>query len=184
MAFNLLKTNCMIDLETLSTRYDAGILSIGAVKFDHQGIQDKFYASVKLKSTVKHGLHISQDTLNWWAEQRGDVINSIFENADTLDNTLESFSEWYGKDSLETWGNGADFDIVIMSTAYERVEKKVPWHYRKINCFRTMKGLIDPDGGLVPPKNENAHNALADAEWQALWAINMWKAWAGEIESV
>lgn len=184
MAFNLLKPNCMIDLETLSTSYNAGILSIGAVKFDHSGILDRFYASIKLKSTLKHGLDISQDTLNWWAEQRGDVISSIFENADTLENTLDSFSDWYGTGSIDVWGNGADFDIVIMTSAYQKVDRKVPWHYRKINCYRTLKGLIDHDGALLPQKNEMSHNALADAEWQAKHCINMWKAWAGDLETV
>lgn len=183
MAFNLLKTNVMIDLETLATHFDSGILSIGAVKFDYSGILDRFYVNVKISSTKKYGLYIDPETLAWWNEQKPGVIESLFEKAVPLDVALQRFNDWYGSDSLQTLSNGSDFDQVIMRNAFRAVGSIEPWKYWDGMCFRTLKELIDPDRQLCPTK-EVAHNALEDAENQALWCIAMWKAWVGEVEHV
>lgn len=183
MAFNLLKPNVMIDLETLGVHFDSGILSIGAVKFDYSGILDRFYVNVKLSSTKKYGFYIDPETLKWWGEQNPGAIESLFQNAIPLESALERFNEWYGPDSIPIWSNGADFDQVIMRNAYRVVGRVEPWKYWDGHCFRTLKELIDPNREFCPTK-EVAHNALEDSENQAVWAINMWKIWAGTVESV
>lgn len=181
--FDLLKTNVMIDLETLSTKYNAGILSIGAVKFDYQGVNSEFYVNVKLRSSKQFNLDISPDTMNWWAQQYEDnpeILQEMFKNGKDLEYALGDFVDWYGPDSMNTWGNGSDFDLVILTNAFNVFGMKTPWTYGHINCYRTLKGLIDKDRQLLPPKNKMHHNALADAKWQAEHMINMWKVWAGE----
>lgn len=184
MAFNLLKPNVMIDLETIGTHFDSGILSIGAVKFDYAGIHDRFYANVKLSSTKKYGLFIDPETLKWWNEQKPGVIESLFDKAVPLDVALQQFNDWYGTESLGTWSCGADFDQVIMRNAYRAVQMVEPWKYWDGQCYRTLKNLLDDDRVLDPSKNEMAHNALIDAERQAEHMIAMWKIWAGTVESV
>ena len=174
----------MIDLETVSTFFDAGIISIGAVKFDYTGILDKFYVNVSLKSIKEFGLHVDPKTLKWWAEQKPGAIEALFKKSVSLPEALERFNDWYGEKSLPTFSNGCDFDQVIMRTSFRAVGSKERWDYWDGNCYRTLKNLLDGDKSLTPPVNEDAHNALADAEWQALHTINMWKAWAGEIEQV
>ena len=47
----------MIDLETMSTRSNASICSIGAVKFEGSTILDKFYCTIDLKSCKDGGLN-------------------------------------------------------------------------------------------------------------------------------
>lgn len=183
-SFNLLRENCMIDLETTGTHFDAGILSIGAVKFDHTGILDQFYANVKLTSIKRIGMHIDPDTLKWWKEQKPEAIESLFRSSISIEDALDSFNSWYGDTSLPTWSCGIDFDSVIMRNAFKKTGRKEPWEYWHGNCFRTLKGLIDPDKTLQPYKNEELHNALSDAKHQALWCVNMWKVWAGSIDSV
>jgi hypothetical protein len=178
LAFDLLRVNCMIDLETLATHFDAGVLSIGAVKFDYRGIQDRFYMNVKLSSTKKYNLFIDPDTLRWWNEQKPGIIESMFVKSVPLDVALLAFSEWYGKDSMNTWSNGSAFDQVILRNCYRKIDKKEPWDFWHENCYRTLKGLIDADKKLQPPVNEQLHNAMADAEWQANHMINMWYVWA------
>jgi len=184
MAFNLLRPNVMIDLETLGTHFDSGILSIGAVKFDYSGILDRFYVNVKLTSTKKYGLFIDPETLKWWGEQKPEAIESLFKNGIPLDEALQRFNEWYGKDSIFTWSNGSDFDQVIMRNAYRVVGSVEPWKYWDGLCYRTLKELIDPTRTFNPYANDVAHDALVDAERQAEHMITMWKLWAGEIESV
>lgn len=178
MAFDLLRKNCMIDLETLGTGFNAGILSIGAVMFDHSGILDEFYINVKLRSITDAGLTIDPDTLKWWAEQHPGAIESLFKKAVPLKEAIEKFNLWYGKDSMATWSNGANFDQVILSTASRAVGLKEPWEYWHGQCFRTLRSLIDPKKELAP-NLEIAHNALHDARGQALHMINMWHLWNG-----
>ena len=36
----------MVDIETLGTTNNSVVLSIGAVKFDHQGLGEEFYAEI------------------------------------------------------------------------------------------------------------------------------------------
>lgn len=175
--FDLLRVNCMIDLETLSTKYNAGILSIGAVKFDHSGIKDEFYVNIRLKSIMEHGLRIDQDTLNWWNDQNPDAIKSLFSGGKSLRQALSEFKEWYGPTSMHTWSNGANFDQVIMCNAFDVFSEKEPWDYYHGMCFRTLRSLIDPKKTLAP-KIEIAHNALHDAKAQAEHLIQMWHAWA------
>lgn len=177
MAFDLLRPNCMIDLETLATSFDAGIVSIGAVKFDHSGILDEFYVNIKLKSIHQHGLRIDPETLKWWGEQDPKALESLFSKAVLIEHALSSFKQWYGSSSMHTWSNGATFDLVIMNNAFKVVGDKEPWEYHHGLCFRTLRTLIDPKKKLAP-NIEIAHNALHDAKAQALHMIAMWHAWA------
>jgi exodeoxyribonuclease VIII len=71
---------------------------------------------------------------------------------------------------VELWGNGSDFDNVILGDAYEAAAMRRPWSYNKSRCFRTA--LADA------PEAERerlwkrysvgvGHNALDDALRQA-----------------
>ena len=62
--------NVMVDLETMSSRADASICSIGAVKFEGKEILDTFYCTVDLKSCKDAGLRVSMDTVEWWSRQK------------------------------------------------------------------------------------------------------------------
>ncbi|NDD98181.1 MAG: 3'-5' exoribonuclease, partial [Actinobacteria bacterium] len=62
-------TQVMIDIETLSTQYNAAILSIGAVKWEESEIVDTFYINVDPKSCKELGLHVEHKTVEWWMKQ-------------------------------------------------------------------------------------------------------------------
>lgn len=55
--------NIMVDLETLGTKPNSAILSIGAVAFDDQGLHDEFYCNVDLISSIACGYEIDADTV-------------------------------------------------------------------------------------------------------------------------
>jgi DNA polymerase III epsilon subunit-like protein len=64
-----MKTDIMIDLETLATSPNAAVLTIGAVKFDPFGDEvnepncEKFYVRVDLDSCDRIGLVTNDDTI-------------------------------------------------------------------------------------------------------------------------
>ncbi len=161
----------MIDLETLGTRADAVILSIGAVKFDLASgkIDDKgFYASVSIESNQDFGRRIQEDTLLWWLKQEIAAQSVFHEEKIALPQALEDFSDWVGSDDYEVWSNGADFDISMLAHAYAQIQMEAPWKFWASNCFRTYKKLPGAKNiAAAVPFAGVKHNALADAFHQA-----------------
>ena len=160
----------MIDLETLSTHCNAAIVSIGAVKFDKNGISDRFKINVDAKSCKEHGLHIDKETIAWWSTQSPEARHLWMTDPVSLPEAIEAFDAWYGAKSLWTFGYGANFDIVLMESAYAAVGKKEPWKYFDIMCMRTICNLLNSK----PDRSQGvAHDALVDAENQAIHLIKL-----------
>lgn len=170
-------SNIMVDLETLDTRQSAVVTSIGAVAFDPyavgpSAIGDRFYVELTedLAEQQRRGRTISADTVIWWMRQ-GQAAQQLFaspappgvERVDTREALARfaRFIEANGGSDSEIWGNGADFDNVILGSLYEDFGVKRPWSYSRNRCFRTMKNIRG-----VPHKTERFgvhHNALDDA---------------------
>jgi exodeoxyribonuclease VIII len=68
------------------------------------------------------------------------------------------------------WGNGADFDNVILGNAYLAVNKPRPWSFWNNRCYRTVRAMA-PNIDYVRPVI--AHHALHDARAQALHLIEI-----------
>ena len=158
-----------IDLETLGTRYNAAILSIGVQQFDigTGKLGETFYREIDLDSAIKAG-KVTGSTLAWWALQ-GDVAKRVFgSNGKTpLSVALDELRTWMLKKATKpkVWGNGSSFDISILEHAYDNgaIGLKEPWQYTDIRDMRTIM-----DYCLVKPKREGTHhNALDDAKYQA-----------------
>lgn len=160
------KEGIMLDLETLSTKSNAAIIAIGAVKFKLDGeIGEKFYQRVDAQSSEDAGLHISASTVMWWLQQSPQAQKALFVNPVPLRHALLSFHEFYGEDSsIPLWGNGANFDNVVLGNAYQACGLKAPWSFRANRCYRTIRNLYT---GVLPKMEGVAHDALADAVYQA-----------------
>lgn len=156
----------MVDLETLSTRANATILSIGAVKFTlGDGVIDKFYINVDGKSCKDAGLHVSKDTVKWWSEQNKEALKALLVDPRPLDEAMQKFTEFCGTDEIMIWGNGASFDVTILGEAYEAVGvSRYPWKHWNIMCFRTVMNLMGiRNSEIRKSENDTHHHALDDA---------------------
>lgn len=159
----------MIDLETMGTRPYSAITAIGAVVFDLHDMQLKkeFYSVVNLQSCLESQMTVDGGTVEWWMKQSDEARLVISGGGISLRDALEEFQHiFHLEPSLEVWGNGADFDNVLLACAYERAGMKVPWKFYNNRCYRTVKSFvpqirIDRAGGTH-------HNALDDARAQAL----------------
>ena len=161
----------MLDLETMSTKPNAAILSIGAVEFDlrEKILRNEFYTRVSLESNMKMKRSIDANTVMWWMTQDDEARLELCKPAPRLVNVLVAFMDFLKNAGLVdrcfcVWGNGADFDNVILASAYSDCNYEVPWYYGNNRCFRTVKALypyINYEKPLV------AHNALEDAKAQA-----------------
>lgn len=170
-----MKQHIMLDLETLGTNSQAVIVSIGAVRFDELGVAvgDDFYAVLNREQQVALGRTIDAGTVNWWMQQSEQARKVFTEKSEFASPALHRFSEWVGlsKDPY-MWGNGADFDCVILGSLYDTMGAKKPWSYSRNRCFRTLKNIaLAKDSHKMPEREGTYHNALDDAVYQAYCAV-------------
>lgn len=163
----------MLDLETLGNNSFASILSVGAVRFnpdvvpdgDDDTAYDAFHVYVDPASCAMHGLSMDTGTVMWWLKQdKAAQTMQVEAKRVSLPEALQAFSDWFGKESMPVWGNGATFDNVILSNAYKACGMQQPWSYRDDRCYRTIKNKA-PEIELE--QYGTSHNALHDAMAQA-----------------
>lgn len=156
----------MIDLETMGLAANAAIVSIGVVHFDQESILNEFYTPVSLQSCLDHGLTTTQSTVDWWQKQSVEARMAWqTTDAPSLTDALTKLSDFLrqcGPDPAP-WGNGADFDLTILKSAYEALSADPPWKYWRHHCFRTVKNLFPLP---MVPRTGVHHNALDDARTQ------------------
>lgn len=177
-----MKTNVMVDLETLGTRPGCKVVSIGAAVFDSAGVSDtQQFRAIINRYLQPTALHENIGTLVWWSTQSTEAKARIFDTpaqAKPLTVALADFSDWInslGPDVL-VWGNGADFDNPILSAAYYACGLAQPWGQWNSRCYRTLKNLR-PDIKLV--RTGLHHDALDDATSQAAHAVSILNAIGG-----
>ena len=162
-----MRTNVMVDIETLGKGNNAVILSIGAVKFDPWGhsVEESFYVAIDPESCQVHGLKLDASTVMWWMQDERNAARTLMvkDRRVNLADALYGFTDWFGEDK-PVWGNGATFDNVILTSAYNACGIERPWMYWSDKCYRTVKGMA-PSVKLV--REGTYHNALDDAISQA-----------------
>ncbi|MWM72314.1 exonuclease [Escherichia coli] len=171
----------MIDLETMGKNPDAPIISIGAIFFDPQtgDMGPEFSKTIDLETA---GGVIDRDTIKWWLKQSREAQSAILTDEIPLDDALLQLREFIDENSGEffvrVWGNGANFDNVILRRSYERQGIPCPWRYCNDRDVRTIVDLgkaIDFDARTAIPFEGVRHNALDDARHQAKYVSAIWQ---------
>lgn len=163
----------MLDLETMGNGSQSAIIAIGAVAFDFKnGVYSKFYQNIHLETSLKAGMKVDGSTVEWWLTQSDDARNSLLKNRACIQSALADFAKWYKESGAEeVWGNGAMFDNTILGNAYKLCGMEIPWKFWNDRCYRTMKTISKTELKRVGTH----HNAVDDAESQALHLINIFK---------
>lgn len=156
----------MLDLETLGTGANSAIIAIGAVKFDPEKmlITDNFYRVVDRESCFRIGMTYDQDTLDWWAKQSPEAKTVLTQPGVSINEAIHDFASWIHP-KTQVWGNGSDFDNVMVAETFRKHGKKLPWQFWNNRCYRTMKNMF-PSVPLV--RRGVHHHAVDDAETQAI----------------
>jgi hypothetical protein len=161
----IMNTEIMLDLETLGLSPNAVIATIGACKFSEGAIVDEFYAKVDTADCVKRGLKSDPATVDWWKRRPIEANREVFAGLRvSLLAALESFASWMGEDQ-PIWGNGSDFDNVILSEAFRAVGLTRPWSFWNNRCYRTAMSILPKVDVKITGIR---HHALHDARYQAL----------------
>ncbi|HAX4781214.1 TPA: 3'-5' exoribonuclease [Escherichia coli] len=171
----------MIDLETMGKNPDAPIISIGAIFFDPQtgDMGPEFSKTIDLDTA---GGVIDRDVIKWWLKQSREAQSAIMTDEIPLDDALLQLREFIDENSgeffVQVWGNGANFDNVILRRSYERQGIPCPWRYCNDRDVRTIVELgkaIDFDARTAIPFEGERHNALDDARYQAKYVSAIWQ---------
>ncbi len=171
----------MIDLETMGINPDAPIISIGAIFFDPQtgDMGPEFSKTIDLDTA---GGVIDRDVIKWWLKQSREAQSAIMTDEIPLDDALLQLREFIDENSgeffVQVWGNGANFDNVILRRSYERQGIPCPWRYCNDRDVRTIVELgkaIDFDARTAIPFEGERHNALDDARYQAKYVSAIWQ---------
>ena len=173
-----MKTDIMIDLETLDVLPTSTVLTIGAVKFNPLGDElntpemEKFYVKVDIDSCDKFGCTVSNDTLEWWSKQSMEAQAEAFSPDDRIpikDAMDQLYKFCWG--AKRVWSHGAGFDVIICENLFRKSNKAIPWSFWQVRDTRTLYDLgIDADR---PPVLK--HHALEDAWNQAVGVQNVLK---------
>jgi len=158
----------MLDLESLGTRPDCAILTLGAVKFDEYtpgSFGDSLYFRIDVDEQLALGREIQQDTLNWWAKQADDVREEALgeEGRVSLETMYRDLNRFcVGVENI--WCQGPAFDIVILENIYRQQGWPTPWQFWQIRDSRTLFGV---HGDPREKGKAGLHNALEDCISQA-----------------
>ena len=158
----------MLDLESLGTRPDCAILTLGAVKFDPfipDAFGDSLYFRIDVDEQLALGREIQQDTLNWWAKQADDVREEALgeEGRVSLETMYRDLNRFcVGVENI--WCQGPAFDIVILENIYRQMGWPTPWQFWQIRDSRTLFGV---HGDPREKGKAGLHNALEDSISQA-----------------
>jgi hypothetical protein len=158
----------MLDLESLGTRPDCAILTLGAVKFSPYVLDDfgeSLYLRIDVDEQLALGREVQEDTLQWWMKQAEDVREEALGEGDRV--SLESMYKQLNRFVVgvtNIWCQGPAFDIVILENIYRQCGWPTPWQFWQIRDSRTLFGVHgDPrEKGKV-----GLHNALEDCVSQA-----------------
>lgn len=177
--------HAMIDLETLSTRSDAKVLSIGVAIFNDTDVVATDGWAIDIGDDV--GGHVDWGTVKWWMEQ--DAIAREFSwggrvlNATAAFNLKTFVAQW---DAKEFWSKDPHFDHVILENWWRRVGESpmggssgrpvqlhpgdFPVSYKSPRSYRTLVGeAVDLgfDENSARSGSYVAHNPIDDAAIQA-----------------
>lgn len=173
----------MVDIETLSTRHDAMIISIGLAAFD---VEQGVYATHGICINHKEWFgHMDPSTVKWWMEQESTTREYSFEGKTSQMVAAAEFKNFV-EDADEIWANSPSFDLVILKNWWNGLyANTVPsWHpgkfpviYRTERDCRTIFNEarrlgIDIDHAWK--MGSSAHNPVDDAANQAR-AIVEWR---------
>ena len=164
----------MLDIESLSTKTNASIMTIGAIKFNRHDfkVKEKFYKRITKESNEHFNRHFDENTISWWHSQSEEAKKEIFENKDriNLSSALQELSI-FCRGASKIWANGICFDINILESAYEACDLDVPWRFFNVRDVRTVYDLGRMNLTVFKRQNKldkQHHNALHDCITQLL----------------
>lgn len=158
----------MIDIETLGTKSNSVILSVGAVQFDLRGnVHDRYHKGIEIQSCLDIGMEVDGYTIEWWLKQKHENIARLMSiDCLPLKTVLLQLYDCFVsmlKPITYVWSHGSSFDLVLLENAYKAAGwKGAWWKYSNVRDTRTLFDLANYEYIA-----KGGHDALEDAKNQA-----------------
>lgn len=163
----------MLDIETLSTKPNAAVLSIGLAAFDDERVIDTLGIQIDPEEVFGD---ISTSTVRFWVKQSAEAQVYSFEGKTSQYHAAWELGEFFRTHKPdEVWANSPQFDLIILESWWsELIERgslprgtKLPWTYRQPRDCRTMFAEARRLGIEVDQSTGTLHNPVDDAANQA-----------------
>lgn len=157
-----------IDLETLSLRPSAAVISAGWAIFNKRDGIIKSAAMV-CSDWNAPGRHIDPQTVSWWMQQEGEPRLFSFNTAiaERTSMVLRRLAADITSFEAQTvWASPAAFDLALLNGLYREHNIEVPWHYRAERDGRTLRTTVAHllgDAEKAEVKPEIPHHPESDA---------------------
>ncbi len=169
----------MVDIETLGSKENAVIISIGVMAFD---LDSDVTVSAKWNVIAEsnYDRSINPKTVMWWLQQSKEAQDAlVIPEPIGLDDALLNLSKFFElhlTDKGGVWANGATFDISILRNAFNQHSIPIPWQYRQEFCMRSLRHFGKKVGLVYSTYKEgnSNHDALADVEIQVRYVKDVY----------
>ncbi|MCM3387206.1 3'-5' exoribonuclease [Ureibacillus chungkukjangi] len=178
-----MRTDIMVDIETLGTGEGATIFQIAAISFDITNGQIKDTFEVIGDIEKYNSLNVDGSTLKWWLNTNKELLSDLLNKG--IHDEYKMFEKFYNWITVQSetgdmkdvylWGNGILFDNAkIQRELNACVGLKYPIFYRNDRDLRTLLELASMKSGLteselkdlVADKEETLHDAFDDTKYQ------------------
>ncbi len=180
--------HAMLDLETMGLPPKGAIISIGLCYFDIRTgeIGPTFERNIDLDSSVKDGMTITQSCVEFWEQSDNQVaLLTLKQDPVRLEVALMELIDFVTehKKHPQLWGNGSNFDNVILEQAFKLCDLHFISHFRNWRDMRTWVMLGSDVLGMKKAEmradfNDEGfrkHVAIDDAIKQAKIVSTIWQ---------
>lgn len=177
-----MRTDIMVDIETLGTKQGSSIFQIATISFDIT--TGETLDSIDFIGDIAKYPNLSTDgsSLKWWLSTDKQLLHDLLhEGTLTEKELLTKFHAWLTSQSetgdmkdVYLWGNGILFDNVKISDLCAKYDVPYPIFYRNDRDVRTILELASLKSGQtekdlrasVTAENERKHDAFDDVMFQ------------------
>lgn len=154
----------MIDGETLSTKQNAAIASLGYTIFNRTvGIMNKGGWVVNVASSILAGGDVDPGTVEWWRCQTAQAKDAISNGGVRQSSVLEDLTKVYKENKCErVWSHGLTFDVALLENTYAREGMAHPWSHKQPRDTRTAFEIAE-EYGFERSTGAPTHCAVQDA---------------------
>jgi len=174
-----MRTDIMVDIETLGTKTGATIFQIAAASFDITTGEIKDTINLTGDIAKYESLSVDGSTLKWWLDTDAELLKKLLSEGTLSERALLSdLLTWLAKQAsskdVYLWGNGILFDNVKISDLCTKQGVPYPIFYRNDRDVRTILELASLKSGQtekelresVSLENERKHDAFDDVKFQ------------------
>lgn len=174
-----MRTDIMVDIETLGNQTGSTIFQIAAVAFDIK--TGKTIATFNKIADIEKNMfvHVTGSTIKWWLNTNKELLTDLLNKGKgSSEELLGDFHKWLTSDNLQgdiyLWGNGILFDNKMIQYQFEEEGLNYPIFYRNDRDVRTIVDLAGAKLGLTERELKEKyrdsslveHDAFDDVKYQ------------------